>query len=144
MNPLIAEMAPKFRKFTLEMITNVEFYVKHGIFSITQIYPLLQAKYPDHLILKKNLYNIIQKVKKQQQPEWFFEFCLFENDQKLTSLIWISPDQCSYYIRFHEVLIFDCTARTNHYDMVLCLFLVVDNNTRSSALLEDETENSFI
>ncbi|PKY41492.1 hypothetical protein RhiirA4_455077, partial [Rhizophagus irregularis] len=134
MNPLIAEMAPKFRKFTPEMITDVEFYVKHGIFSATQIYPLLRAKYPDHPILKKDLYNIIQKVKvgqkevvkndsanflhylyekKQQEPEWFFEFRLSENDRRLTSLIWMSPDQCSYYIRFHEVLIFDCTAGTN-------------------------------
>lgn len=60
----------------------------------------------------------------------------------------MSSDQCSYYInRFHEVLIFNCTAKTNRYDMVLCLFLV-DNNTRSqlvaSALLEDETKSSFI
>ncbi|CAB4489898.1 unnamed protein product [Rhizophagus irregularis] len=60
----------------------------------------------------------------------------------------MSPDQIYYYTKFHEVLIFDCTAGTNRYDMVLCLFIIVDNNTRSrlvaSALLEDETESSFI
>ncbi|CAB4468585.1 unnamed protein product [Rhizophagus irregularis] len=67
MNPLIAEMAPKFRKFTPEMITDVEFYVKHNIFSATQIYPLLRAKYSDYPILKKDLYNIIQKVKVGQK-----------------------------------------------------------------------------
>ncbi|CAB4476260.1 unnamed protein product [Rhizophagus irregularis] len=110
MNPLIAEMAPKFRKFTSEMITDVEFYVKHSIFSTTQIYLLLRAKYPEHPILKKDLYNIIQKVKverkevvkndsanflhylygkKQQELEWFFEFRLSENDRRLTSLIMI-------------------------------------------------------
>ncbi|CAB4411640.1 unnamed protein product [Rhizophagus irregularis] len=101
MNPLIAEIAPKFRKFTPEMITDVEFYVKHGIFNATQIYPLLRAKYPNHPILKKDLYNIIQKVKvrqkkvikndsanflhylyekKQQESKWFFEFYLSENN----------------------------------------------------------------
>ncbi|PKC00502.1 hypothetical protein RhiirA5_382409 [Rhizophagus irregularis] len=68
MNPLIAEMAPKFRKFTSEMITDVEFYVKHSIFSTTQIYLLLRAKYPEHPILKKDLYNIIQKVKRMLEP----------------------------------------------------------------------------
>ncbi|CAB4386871.1 unnamed protein product [Rhizophagus irregularis] len=67
MNPLIAEMASKFRKFTSEMIIDIEFYVKYSIFSVIQIYPLLRAKYPDHLILKKDLYNIIQKVKVEQK-----------------------------------------------------------------------------
>lgn len=62
-NLLIAEMAPKFRKFTSEMIPDVEFYVKYGICSTTQIYPLLCAKYLDHPIFKKDLYNVIQKVK---------------------------------------------------------------------------------
>ncbi|POG71153.1 hypothetical protein GLOIN_2v1775064 [Rhizophagus irregularis DAOM 181602=DAOM 197198] len=112
MNPLIAEMAPKFRKFTPEMITDVEFYVKHNIFSATQIYPLLRAKYSDYPILKKDLYNIIQKVKVGQKE-------VVKNDIGI-----------------------------NRYDMVLYLFLVVDNNIRSrliaSVLLEDETENSFI
>lgn len=45
-------------------------------------------------------------------------------------------------------MLFDCTASTNRHDMVLCLLIVVDNNTHSrliaSALLKDETENSFI
>jgi hypothetical protein len=51
----------------------------------------------------------------------------------------MSPDQIFYYIRFHKILIFDCIARTNRYDMVLYLFLIF-NNIRSqlvaSALLK--------
>ena len=169
MNPLVNEMAPKFRKFTQLMLNDVEFYVKYGTTSARQIYLLLHAKFPNHSIFKKDLYNAIQKFKvgqkdtiendaanllhhlydkKQQDPEWFFEFQLSEEGRRLVSLIWMSPNQIFYYIRFHEVLIFDCTAGTNRHDMVLCLFLIVDNNTRSrlvaSALLEDETESSFI
>ena len=152
MNPLVNEMAPKFRKFTQLMLNDVEFYVKHGTTSARQIYPLLHAKFPDHPIFKKDLYNAIQKFKvgqkdtiendaanllhhlydkKQQDPEWFFEFQLSEEGRRLVSLIWMSPDQIFYYTRFHEVLIFDCTAGTNRHDMVLCLFLIVDNNTKS-------------
>ncbi|CAG8677694.1 6090_t:CDS:2 [Funneliformis caledonium] len=95
MNPLVNEMAPKFRKFTQPMLNDVEFYVKHETTSARQIYPLLHAKFPDHLIFKKDLYNAIQKFKvgqkdtiendtanllhylydkKQQDPEWFFKF----------------------------------------------------------------------
>ncbi len=57
-------------------------------------------------------------------------------------------DQIFYYTRFHEVLIFDCITRTNCHNIVLYLFLIVNNNIRSrlviSALLENETESSFI
>jgi hypothetical protein len=169
MNPLVRKMVPKFRKFTQPMLDDIKFYVKHGTTDAKSIFPLIHAKFPDHPICKKDLYNAIQKFKvgqkntiendaanllrylyheKQQNSDWFFEFQLSESDQRLTSLIWISPDQRSCYIRFHEVLIFDCTAGTNRYDMVLCLFIIIDNNTKSrliaSALLEDETEASFI
>jgi hypothetical protein len=95
------------------MLNDVEFYVRHGTTSTTQIYPLLRAKFPDHPIFKKDLYNAIQKFKvgqkdtikndavnllynlydrKQQDPEWLFEFQLSEEDRRLTSLIWMSPD----------------------------------------------------
>jgi hypothetical protein len=169
MNPGIREMAPKFRKFTKEMCEDIEFYVKNGLTSATAIFPLLKAKHPAHPIHKKDLYNAIQKYKvgkqdivindassllrhlaneKLHNSEWFFEFQLTGNEQRLSSLIWMSPEQRLCYTRFHEVLLFDCTAGTNRHDMVLCLLIVVDNNTRSrliaSALLEDETENSFI
>ena len=49
------------------MINNIEFYVKHGVSSATQIFPLLCAKYPKHPIFKKDLYNAIQKVKVEQK-----------------------------------------------------------------------------
>ncbi|CAB5380712.1 unnamed protein product [Rhizophagus irregularis] len=102
MNPLVNEMAPKFQKFTQQMLNDVEFYVKHGITSAMQIYPLLHAKFPDHPIFKKDLYNAIQKFKvgqknttkndavnllyhlydkKQQNPEWFFKFQLSGEDR---------------------------------------------------------------
>ncbi len=39
-------------------------------------------------------------------------------------------DQIFYYTRFHEVLIFDCITRTNCHNIVLYLFLIVNNNIR--------------
>ena len=114
MNPRIHEMAPKFRKFTKSMCEDIEFYVKNGLTSATSIFPLLRAKYPNHSIHKKDLYNAIQKYKvgkndivendaanllrylankRSQDSDWFFEFRLTGNEQRLTSLIWISPEQ---------------------------------------------------
>lgn len=49
------------------MITDIEFYMKHSIFDAIQIYWLLHAKYTDHLIFKKDLYNVIQKVEVGQK-----------------------------------------------------------------------------
>ena len=61
---------------------------------------------------------------------------------------WLSPDQKYLWTRFHDVVFLDTTSRTNKYNMVACFFVVIDNCNRSrlvaSALLEDETEDSFI
>jgi hypothetical protein len=67
MNPLVSEIAPKFRRFTQPMLDDIEFYVKNGTVGAKQIYPLLRAKFPEHPIHKKDLYNAIQKFKVGQK-----------------------------------------------------------------------------
>lgn len=95
------------------MNNDIDFYVKNGLTSATSIFPLLKAKYPAHPIYKKDLYNAIQKYKtgnkdefvndasnllrhlsneKLHDPEWFFEFQFVGNEQRLKSLIWMSPE----------------------------------------------------
>ncbi|CAB4495765.1 unnamed protein product [Rhizophagus irregularis] len=131
MNPGIREMAPKFRKFTKEMCEDIEFYVKNGLTSATAIFPLLKAKHPAHPIHKKDLYNAIQKYKvgkqdivindassllrhlaneKLHNSEWFFEFQLTGNEQRLTSLIWMSPEQPQFSF------VSTCKRNSNEFD----------------------------
>ncbi|CAB4384699.1 unnamed protein product [Rhizophagus irregularis] len=67
MNPLIREMVPKFRKFTQPILDDIEFFAKHGTTDAKSIFPLIHAKFPDHPICKKDLYNVIQKFKVGQK-----------------------------------------------------------------------------
>ena len=59
----------------------------------------------------------------------------------------MSPIQINLWLEYHDVILNDNTAKTNHYQMPLSLFLAVDNNTRShlvaQALVSDETTESY-
>jgi FAR1 DNA-binding domain len=53
MNPLITEIAPKFRKLTDEMLEKVKFWTIHGKMGISTQYNLLVASFPGKVINKK-------------------------------------------------------------------------------------------
>ncbi|PKB95215.1 hypothetical protein RhiirA5_437129 [Rhizophagus irregularis] len=59
----------------------------------------------------------------------------------------MSPDQVNAYGKYHDIVIIDTTLRTNQFDMILMLVIVVDNNFKNlivaAAILEDETEVTF-
>ena len=59
----------------------------------------------------------------------------------------MSPTQIALWLEYHDVILNDNTAKTNHYQMPLSLFLAIDNNTRSrlvaQALVSDETTESY-
>jgi hypothetical protein len=59
----------------------------------------------------------------------------------------MSPDQVNAYERYHDIVIVDTTSKTNQFDMILMLIIVVDNNFKNvivaAAILEDETEATF-
>ena len=60
----------------------------------------------------------------------------------------MTPDQQFLWMRYHDVLFFDTTSRTNKYNMMACFFAIIDNCNRTclvaTALLEDETEEIFV
>ncbi|CAG8689026.1 14416_t:CDS:2, partial [Dentiscutata erythropus] len=168
MNPVIVQMAPCFRKLSKEMLEDIEFYTHSmkGLGAKIQ-YSLLSAKYPNKYIDKKDLYNAIQRFRipsrdklktdatealqqlialKAKNSEWVVVPNIGDRN-RLTVLFWMSPLQVSLWAQFHDIVITDNTCKTNCYEMPLCLFLIVDNNTCSriiaQALLEDETQASF-
>jgi len=59
----------------------------------------------------------------------------------------MSLTQIALWLEYHDVILNDNTAKTNHYQMPLSLFLAIDNNTRSrlvaQALVSDETTESY-
>ncbi|CAG8715655.1 10182_t:CDS:2 [Cetraspora pellucida] len=56
--------------------------------------------------------------------------------------------QVNVHKKYRDVVIIDITSKTNQFDMILMLVIVVDNNFQNliiaAALLEDETEATFI
>jgi len=83
---------------------------------------------------------------KSNDPEWVVEFEL-DDENRLTRIFWMSPAQVVLWLEYHDVVLNDNTAKTNCYQMLLSLFLIIDNNTRScliaQALVSDETTESY-
>jgi len=56
-------------------------------------------------------------------------------------------DQINAYRKYHNIVIIDTTSKTNQFDMILMLVIVVDNNFRNliaaAAILKDKTEATF-
>ncbi|GBB84339.1 hypothetical protein RclHR1_10960008 [Rhizophagus clarus] len=156
------------RKLDESMIEFINFCVSHGTTAARNIRSLLQGQFPGKNINQKNLYNAIQIAKKNitirqeydasnmlqhlyaqksDDPRWFIETKFDGPEHRLCSLMWMSPEQQHLWTRYHDVVFFDTTSRTNKYNMVACFFAVIDNCNRTrlvaTALLEDETEQSF-
>ncbi|CAG8827193.1 2734_t:CDS:2, partial [Cetraspora pellucida] len=53
----IYEIAPRFRKLTPKMLSDIEKYVIQGWMDSGSIYPLFKHDYPNNSIFKKDLYN---------------------------------------------------------------------------------------
>ncbi len=65
---MIQEIAPRFRKLTKEMLTDVEKYVVQGRMDSMSIYPLLKHDYPNQHIHKKDLYNVVYQFRQKHNP----------------------------------------------------------------------------
>ena len=148
------------------MLEKVKFWTIHGRMGISTQYNLLVALFPNKVINKKDLSNAIQQFKKQvkpnkndacqmltelyskkeDDPRWIIK-PRFDEERRLNSLFWMSPDQINAYERYQDIVIVDTTSKTNQFDMILMLIIVVDNNFRNlvvaAAILEDETEATF-
>jgi hypothetical protein len=87
-------------------------------------------------------------LKKDDDPRWIIKPCFDSEERRLNSLFCMSPaDQVNSYERYHDIVIINTTSKTNQFDMILILVIVVDNNFRNliiaAAILEDETEATF-
>jgi len=69
------------------------------------------------------------------------------DENRLTRLFWMSSSQIALWLEYHDVVLNDNTAKTNHYNMPLSLFLIFDNNTKSrliaQSLVSDETVETY-
>lgn len=157
--------APIYRNIPEDVLKEIQFLTEYGNLTIGAQRRLLKAKFPDESILDRDLANAIQKFKirtdenldasrllttligrKSHDHQWAVEFEL-DNENRLTRLFWMSPEQIVLWLEYSDVILNDNTAKTNRYQMPLSLFLAVDNNTRSrlvaQALVSDETTESY-
>lgn len=148
---MIKEIAPRFRKLTPDMLTDIEKYVVRGRMDSGSIYPLLKHDYPEHPLYKCDLYNAVYAFRqqnnpgdsdaslmlqtllkwKEEDPLWIVKPRLEPISRRLVSLFWMSPSQRNLYEAFHDVVIIDTTANTNRFQLMLFIITVVDNHFSS-------------
>ncbi|RIB05128.1 hypothetical protein C2G38_2220559 [Gigaspora rosea] len=124
-------VATYYRKLTPEMYNEIRLLAASGVHS-GAIIEVLQKKNPEKYIHARNVYNIIQTscaqekkvsdaramflelLKYQQKDPTFYIDAQFERDNNyLTRLFWMSPNQQQLWARFHDVILLDSTAKTN-------------------------------
>ncbi len=171
LNPKMIQFANVYRQLPQTVMDKIKFYVNtiHGINQHT-LRQLLQGEFKDHLFLDRDLANAIQQFRKgdtdserdpendasnllkelqkmkENDPTWFITYHCVKN--RLFHLFWMTPCQQTLYLRYHDVILTDNTARTNKYHLSLCLFVGVDEHHHSrlvaQALMSDETTSSYM
>ncbi|CAG8831475.1 10017_t:CDS:2, partial [Cetraspora pellucida] len=72
----------------------------------------------------------------------------WDEDNTLTHLLWMKPEQVENWIRYSDCVFNDVTHKTNRYGMALLLFVRFDNNRQNillaQALLADKSLESHI
>ncbi|CAB4423407.1 unnamed protein product [Rhizophagus irregularis] len=116
------EFATKYRSFSEEVINEISLMTKHGNLTLTAQRNLLKARFPDIHFQDQDLANVIQKYKnmdkinndasalltmlmqkKAEDLRWVVDFEL-DNDNRLTRLLWMSPDQVELWLNLCEPL----------------------------------------
>ncbi len=86
-------------------------------------------------------------LKKDDDLMWIVKPHFDSEERRLNLLFWILPDQINAYRRYKNIVIINITSKTNQFDMMLMLIIVIDNNFRNiiaaAAILKDETEVTF-
>ncbi|CAG8606913.1 8580_t:CDS:2, partial [Cetraspora pellucida] len=155
------------KKFTNSMLEDVKFMTMYCKFRATVQRKFLERKYPTYPIHSKDLYRIIQRFRptakslsndaaqisnwldqqKEKDPRWVIARG-WDEDNILTHLLWMKPEQVENWIRYSDCVFNDVTHKTNCYDMALSLFVGFDNNRQNillaQALLADESLESHI
>jgi hypothetical protein len=139
---------------------------KHGNLTLTAQRNLLKALFPDIHFQDQDLANVIQKYKnvdkidndasalltmlmqkKAEDLRWVVDFEL-DNNNHLTRLLWMLPDQVDLWLKYHDVVINDNTTRTNQYQLPLGVFIIIDNKNKTrlvcQVLASDETLDTHV
>ncbi|CAB4485774.1 unnamed protein product [Rhizophagus irregularis] len=130
------EFNSRYREISKEIMDEIEIMTKHANLSITVQRNLLKARFPKINYTDSDLSNAIQRIKiisrsnmyndasdlliglvqkKQENPHFFLKFEL-DADNRLVRVFWMTPEQIILWIKYHDVIINDNTAKTN----ILC------------------------
>ena len=167
-DPKTIEFAPKNLQLPQQIIDKIEHYTTNGNLGAEQQYKLLVREYPQHKIAKKNLYNAIQRFRgvrihdetdaatmllyllkqREDDPDYVVIPRLEGPANELTGLFWMTSQQCNdLWPKFHDVIVYDTTSKTNRYEMALSLFVAIDNNYKTrivaQALTKYENQTDF-
>ncbi|PKY17046.1 hypothetical protein RhiirB3_382219, partial [Rhizophagus irregularis] len=167
-DPETIELAPKNLRLPQQIINKIEHYTTNGNLGAEQQYKLLVQEFPQYNIAKKNLYNAIQKFRgvrihdktdaatmllsllkqREDDPDYVVIPRLEGPANELTGLFWMTSYQCNdLWPKYHDVIVYDTTSKTNRYEMALSLFVAVDNNYKTrivaQALTKYENQADF-
>ena len=150
------------KRFSDEMMEDIEFLTHHCKMGATSQRRFLEAKYPSHPIYSQDLYASIRKFRptakslsndaalmsnwldeqKEKDSRWIVARG-WDDDNTLTHLVWITPEQMEHWIQFSDCVINNVTHKTNRYGMALSLFVEFDRNMQNvifaQGLLIDES-----
>jgi MULE transposase domain len=153
------------KRFSDEMMEDVQFLTNNCKMGATAQRKYLEAKYPSHPMYSKDLYAAIQNFRpttkslsndaakmsnwldeqKEKDSRWVVARG-WDDDNTLTHLVWMTPGQVENWIQFSDCVINDVTHKTNRYGMALSLFVGFNSNMQNvllaQALLIDESKDS--
>lgn len=160
-DPVTIDLAPKNCRLPKAIFDKIEHYTTNGRLGAAQQYDLLTKEFPECYIKKKNLYNAIQKFRgvrihdesdaavmfsylmklREEDPNYIVIPRLEGPNNELTGLFWMTGQQRNeLWPKYHDVVIQDNTAKTNRYEMALCLFVGIDNNFKTRVLAQALTK----
>ncbi|CAB4403820.1 unnamed protein product [Rhizophagus irregularis] len=147
------------------MMEDIEFLTTHCKFGATIQRKFLEEKYPSHPIYSNDLYAAIQKfrptsktlsndaalmsnwldIQKEKNSRWVIARG-WDDDNVLTRLFWMTPEQVENWIQFSDCVLNDVTHKTNRYGMALSLFVGFNRHRHNillaQSLLFDESLSS--
>ena len=153
------------KKFSEEMMNDIQFLTEHCRMRATAQRRYLEGKYPSHIFFSQDIYVTIRRFRfiakslsndaaqmsnwldnqKEQDPRWIV-MRGWDDDNTLTHLLWMTPEQVKSWIQFSDCIINDVTHKTNRYGMALSLFVGFDramqNIILAQGLIVDESKQS--
>ncbi|CAG8568017.1 635_t:CDS:2 [Gigaspora rosea] len=135
------------KQFSAEIMKDIKFLTQYCKMGATAQMKYLEGKYPAQSIYSKDLYAAIRKfrpttksllndaaqmsdwldLQKEKDPRWVIARG-WDEDNALTHLTWMTPDQVENWIKFSDCVVNDITHKTNHYGMALSFFIGFDEN----------------